>query len=179
MRLLIPMLMSLCALSGQAWSKGATAEAVPLVAWAQLDAARAAQSPGMAPQIQVIFDPYCPASANLYRKLAQEHPGARVRWIPIAYYRTESVPAARDILAATDGTQAMHAQFERMSRPRVSEVRPGRDERGRVNPAVHEATIAWGGFTPMVFGRTRNGSIRLYRGHYADAIELALRETAR
>lgn len=154
----------------------ATAETVPLTVWSQLEDARAIQPADAGPaDVQVIFDPFCPASANLYRKVRQEHQGAAVRWIPVAYYRRESAAVAHALLAAESPFQAMGAQLESLSRPEASRARaPRQATREAVNPVVLQQAQELGAYTPMVFSRSTSGGVTLHKGHYSSAIEQAL-----
>lgn len=181
MRLVLTMLLWTCAalLPAQAQAQADGTERLPLSVWSQLDAARAIQPHGNQPQLQIIFDPYCPASARLFQTLRAQYPHASVRWVPIAYYRPQSGQAAARILAARDPRQALAEQFEALDQPvaPTGRRRAGREE--RINPDIHQSTLAWGGYTPMILSRDAAGNVRVHRHHYTQAIELALGRPAR
>lgn len=183
MRVMLTLMMLALLLPMPALGQNAPAarEAVPLTVWSQLEGARSIQRRGAGQAgIQVVFDPFCPASANLFRKLEQEHPEALVRWVPVAYYRRDSAAVAHALLAAGTPFQAMAAQFESLSRPdapRAEPLRPGPQQ--AVNPEILQSALGLGGYTPMVFSRSDSGAVQLHRGHYDSAIEQALERVGR
>ncbi|KEZ76399.1 hypothetical protein [Salinisphaera hydrothermalis] len=67
----------------------------------------------------MIFDPNAPSDAELWRHLHADHPGAVVRWLPVAYFNADSGPMAATMLAAADPAAALDANF------RVHRTLPG------------------------------------------------------
>lgn len=150
-------------------------EAVPLTVWSSLDAAEGIQRPGSGvARVQVVFDPFCPSSANLYRKVEQEYPGAAVRWIPVAYYRRNSATVARTLLDASSPYEAMGDQFTRLSQGTADVDGAGRRGVPAINPDILQSAEGLGAYTPMVFSRTPAGGVQLHRGHYSSAMDQAL-----
>lgn len=150
-------------------------ETVPLTVWSRLAQAEGIQRPGTGvARVQVVFDPFCPSSANLYRKVEQEYPGAAVRWIPIAYYRRSSALVARELLEASSPYDAMGEQFMRLSQGTADGDSAGRHGATAVNPDTLESAKALGAYTPMVFSQTPAGGVHLHRGHYSSAMDQAM-----
>ncbi|MBN8742691.1 MAG: hypothetical protein J0I24_00120 [Thiomonas arsenitoxydans] len=69
---------------------------------------RAVQTgPEHGPEITVFFDPNCPACAHLWPRVAPQAPRVRIRWIPVAWARPESLGVAAAILDAPDPARSL------------------------------------------------------------------------
>lgn len=138
---------------------------LPQSAWQVLEAAEGIQvggSAGTHPSIQVIFDANCPHCARLYEVLKREHPDVSVRWIPIAYFRADSGTMAAAIVHAPDPAASLDRNFGQYDfKARHGGFRSGADGAylSAANFALGRKWRLWGGFTPMIVIRNRQGQI--------------------
>jgi hypothetical protein len=151
---------------GMASSVGAVARDFGVLGdqdWRLLESGPAvATGPKQRAAIQIVFDPNCPASANLFNRLAKTHTSTAIRWVPIAYYQRTSAGKAMSILADADPAAALTANFERydfqaqQGAGTMVEVSPGLAQRMR---SVRRQLDTWFGGTPLIVVRTDDGRV--------------------
>lgn len=138
---------------------------MPASTWQVLEAAQGVQVGGSAggqASIQVIFDANCPYCARLYEALKREHPSVAVRWVPIAYFRTDSGSMAAAILGSLDPAASLDrnfSQYDFKTHHGGCRSSSGGLYLSAANFALERRWRAWGGFTPMIVIRSRQGRI--------------------
>lgn len=158
---------------------------LPASAWKLLEAApgiRIGGKPGQNASVQVICDAHCPYCAKLERTLQQEHPGLVVRWVPVAYFKPDSAVLAAAILASPDPAASLAANYRGYDfTARRGAYRPPSGRQFQLDPAhaaLKQQWLKWGGFTPMVIVRTREGHIVQAQGSTAPFLRDALEQAA-
>lgn len=157
--------------------------------WALLQAASGVtvHAPTIAPQdgiaIQVVFDVNCPYCGELYRALAQTHPHTPIRWVPVAFLKTDSAAIAAAILAADTPETALDCALSQHSTDLTETCGLHIDADAQLPTAqasmAEQVKDAWGGFVPMIVLRTANGQfLRYLGGRSADALAPVLQRAA-
>lgn len=112
--------------------------------------------------IQVVFDPNCPASARLHEYLIKTQATTAIRWVPVAYYRKNSLGKAAALLQAADPEQALNQNFEnydyRTQMGAIEPISPTKDFKLRL-AALKVRLDRWIGATPLMIVRTPGGQV--------------------
>ncbi|GAB3339023.1 hypothetical protein [Marilutibacter aestuarii] len=157
---------------------------LPEAAWETLQAApgiRWSGAQGMKASVQVVCDANCPYCARLDRTLRARHPDLAVRWVPTAYFKPDSEAMAAALLSAPDPSAALAANYR--------DYDFGKNHGGYAPPpaakrlvdghaALKAAWKQWGGFTPMVIVRTRDGRVLQAMGSGDRFLESVLAQAA-
>ncbi|MBB1088722.1 hypothetical protein H4F99_09490 [Lysobacter sp. SG-8] len=138
---------------------------LPDDAWRTLEAASGIRwmgASGLQANVQVICDANCPYCARLDRTLREKYPSLAVRWVPTAYFQRDSEAVAASLLSSEDPVAALIANY----RDYDFDARHGGHvpasnglRLGASHGALEQAWKEWGGFTPMIVVRTRDGRI--------------------
>lgn len=141
--------------------------AMPEGTWQALEQApgivSGAHSKNAVPRIQVVFDPNCPYSAQIYQYFKRHHPHTPIRWTPVAYMRPDSYAVALAIFRSRDlqGSLDLNLDHYDFAAHRGGFPRPRGTPEGTLGPAQQQLqqlwTAKWGGFTPMIFFRGHTG----------------------
>ena len=122
--------------------------------------------PAKGPSVVVFFDPNCPFCAHLWRELQPWQNRLRVRWIPVAFVRPDSLGMAVGILYAAHPWQAMglnesHYDF----RTRRGGMLPAFQIPPAQAAAIRGNTALWRrvfGVTPMILYPSATGMRGLF-----------------
>ena len=117
--------------------------------------------PKAGPAIVVFFDPNCPFCAHLWHRLRVWHDHLRVRWIPVAFIRNNSLNMAVSILNAKHPGQVLnynekHYHFT----ARRGAVLPRLQVSPAQSAAIEDNTVFWRqrfDITPMILYPTPHG----------------------
>ncbi|MXP29636.1 DUF1311 domain-containing protein [Porphyrobacter algicida] len=137
--------------------------------------------PEAAPVLQVIFDPNAPSDAMLWNNLKRLHPDLPVRWLPVAYIHPDSGALAATIMAAKHPALALARNFDGYDKKaRHGGVQPtGGHDLPPAQTALRKTWIKWGGYTPMLIFRDRQGDWRQTGGADPQVIAAALARARR
>lgn len=100
---------------GRAASPAFDGRQIPIQIWLRIQQAEGivmGGKKGDSPNIQVIFDANCPWCARLFVKMQNEHPDVAIRWVPIAYFESNSAAIAASILASRDPVKSLSVNFD-------------------------------------------------------------------
>ena len=122
--------------------------------------------PAKGPAVVIFFDPNCPFCAHLWRELQPWRNRLRVRWIPVAFVRPDSLGMAASILYAVHPRQALdlnegHYDF----RTRRGGMLPAFQIPPAQAAAIRGNTALWRrvfGVTPMILYPSATGMRGLF-----------------
>lgn len=170
---------------GAAQAEVTDAVPLPASAWHRLEAApgiRTGGNPGQKASVQVICDANCPYCAKLERTLQQERPGLVVNWVLVAYFKPDSAALAAAILASPDPAASLTTNYRGYDfAARRGGYQPPSGRQFQLDPthdALKQQWLTWGGFTPMVIVRARDGRIVQAQGSTAPFLRAALDQAA-
>lgn len=184
-RLRRPMLAACLLWLGAAQAGITDATPLPASAWGLLEATpgiRVGGDPGHKASVQVVCDANCPYCAKLQRTLPRDYPGLAVRWVFVAYFKPESAALAAAILASPDPAASLAANYRGYDfTTRRGGYRPRAGRPLGLSPAhsaLKQQWLKWGGSTPMVLVRTKDGRIVQAQGSTAPFLRAALDQAA-
>lgn len=158
---------------------------VPAKVWTSVQRAQGVMvggRSGMPLRVQVVFDPDCPYCVLLYQFMKTEHPDIAVRWVPIAFLLPDSGARAGAILASPNPTASLDTDFMQYDFNGLGSHGGYAIPKGKhyVLPAAnaklqHGWEYEWGGATPTVLIKNRDGAITRILGFQADVINRVLR----
>lgn len=156
----------------QAFAQDVRIVSLPSSAWSVLERARGIDVGGSAtarPSIQIIFDANCPYCARLYEKLRRDHPDLAVRWVPIAYFRSDSALLAMAILNSREPATSLRKNFDSYDYKAHRggyQTLSGSPQASFGKPQFHLTQYwkKWGGYTPMYVFRDNKGQIQMTGG---------------
>lgn len=158
---------------------------LPASAWRLLEATpgiTVGGDPGWKASVQIVCDANCPYCAKLHRTVQHEYPGLAVRWVFVAYFKPESAALAAAILSSPDPAASLAANYRGydFSTQRGAHRPPvGRQFQPRpAHAELKQKWVEWGGFTPMVLVRTKDGTIVQAQGSSAPFLRAALEQAA-
>jgi hypothetical protein len=138
-----------------------------LNAFLQRSWTKAEQLPGVVtgpktgPNIVVFFDPNCPFCAHLWHRIQAWHDYLRIRWIPVAFIRRESLNMAVSILNAKHPRQALNYNEKHYNFvTRRGAVLPMLQVSPAQSAVIQDNTAFWRqrfDITPMILYQTPNG----------------------
>lgn len=138
---------------------------MPESAWLLLEAAQGIQVGGPAGQqanIQIIFDANCPYCARLHTALKREYSNVVVRWVPVAYFRADSGTMAAAILHSKNPAGSLDlafSEYDFKARHSGYPAPAGTFYLSAENLALQRSWRTWGGFTPMIIIRDKQGRV--------------------
>ncbi|QDH71587.1 hypothetical protein [Marilutibacter alkalisoli] len=183
LRWLLPAML-LLSYAGLAQAESRKYRQLPASAWQQLDQARGVRltgDAGLTPNVQIVCDPNCPYCARLDRRLREAHKNMPIRWVPVAYFKPDSETMAAAILSARDPVASLEANYRDYDFDARRGGHASPSERMRLDPGHAELKRAWkqwGGFTPMIIVRTRDGRILRAMGASDAFVESVLEQAA-
>ena len=159
---------------------------LPTSAWQVLEDARGIRVGGpidARPSIQVIFDANCPYCARLHESLLRDHPEIAVRWVPIAYFRTDSAVLAAAILNSPDPQASLRRNFSEYDYKSHHGGYPVPERHasvpfGKAQTELEKFWKTWGGYTPMYIFRDKQGQIRMTGGAAGYIVEQVIKMSA-
>lgn len=158
---------------------------VPAKVWANVQRAQGVTiggQPGTPLRVQVVFDPDCPYCALLYQFMKREYPSIPVRWVPIAFLLPDSGARAGAILDSPEPAASLAIDFSDYDFNGLGSHGGYAIPKGK-HYALPAANVElqrgweydWGGATPTVLIRNRDGTVTRVLGFQTDDINRLLR----
>lgn len=132
------------------------------------------------PSIQMVFDPNCPASGRLHEYLYATYRDTTIRWVPVAYYRKDSLGKAAALLADSTPDQALHNNFLKYDyKTQSGAVKPIEPPLMLKERLQRLYSSKWLFGTPMIVVRSRDGRILANdQGNNPTNIDLIIQQAA-